>query len=98
MSVQEVRNVFKEKVAPFGAALTGIYVRGGLMAHHDGVNSAVESFWEAAEMAISSTLSAEEKTEIENMYCQVQNLTFNAHTRPAHIVGDERYEALVNAL
>lgn len=98
MSIETVRDVFTKEVATFGDALTGIYARGGLMSHHDGVNDAVEAFWSAAEEALASGLSNEEIRELEGIYNQILNLTFNAYTGPEKIVGSARYEYLINAL
>jgi ribulose 1,5-bisphosphate carboxylase large subunit-like protein len=97
MALESVRQVFEAKLEPFGQALDVIYAEGGLMAHHDGVNSAVKAFWAAAENVVKS-LSADEKKELDAMHMRIMNLTFNARTNPEQIVGTKRYEALINAL
>lgn len=68
------------------------------MPHHDGVNDAVTAFWVAAEEAVASGLSDQERLELGGMYAKIANLTLNANTGPKKIVGFSRYEYLINAL
>lgn len=94
MDIKGLKAVFAEQIEPYGEATQVIYASGGLMAHHDGVNSAVTSFWEATEAYVESGGSVDGQ-EFDKMYGRVMNLAINAHTKVEKIVGSQRYFAVM---
>lgn len=98
MDFESLKDSYTNHIECFGDASKVIYAVGGLMAHHDGVETALKNFYQDAFNYVSSgVLDASEAQELGTMVNCTMNLAYNAHTRVSFVVSSEQYETVLNA-